>query len=303
MYGRPCEAYKGKIQIVACDAGLTFAEKIASELERMCTGGCNTELGGFVCPGGVMGERGNRTGLKETHFANTEVKTIIDDSIGGSRVFIVQDVENSTCGKYQFVYESFVSFARQEETKTGFKQLFHESFGFELDAQYFDQVYSNFMDSVSFKKDFSSFEAHLTNKKGDDNSYVAMLKSIVPGVRSSDDAEFNEFLSAVGGKLLSSQEFFTRHSVNDNFMALKTAIDAAKEARASEITAVLPVFPYARQDKVLDREGLTARMVSREIEDAGMGVVKRVLTMESLWLYLQIDTLRPPESAILTLSF
>ncbi|MBN2459464.1 ribose-phosphate diphosphokinase [Candidatus Woesearchaeota archaeon] len=66
-------------------------------------------------------------------------------------------------------------------------------------------------------------------------------------------------------------------SVSDNYMALKTAIDSARMAHAHYITAVVPVFPFARQDKpradVKDgrkyREGLTAAMVARELEDAG----------------------------------
>ena len=66
-------------------------------------------------------------------------------------------------------------------------------------------------------------------------------------------------------------------SVNDNFMELKTAIYAAKLSNAHTITAVIPVFPYARQDKAKSREGINAAMVARELEDAG---ASRVMTLD-----------------------
>jgi ribose-phosphate pyrophosphokinase len=66
-------------------------------------------------------------------------------------------------------------------------------------------------------------------------------------------------------------------SVSDNYMALKTAIDSAKRSHAHYITAVVPVYPFARQDRPRVelkngrkyREGITAAMVARELEDAG----------------------------------
>ena len=56
-------------------------------------------------------------------------------------------------------------------------------------------------------------------------------------------------------------------SVDENLRALKTTIDAAYRSDANYITAVIPVFPYARQDKQEGREGITAAAVAREIED------------------------------------
>ncbi len=55
------------------------------------------------------------------------------------------------------------------------------------------------------------------------------------------------------------------YSVDENLRALKTTIDAAWR---SDANAVIPVFPYARQDKQEGREGITAAAVAREIEDA-----------------------------------
>jgi ribose-phosphate pyrophosphokinase len=66
-------------------------------------------------------------------------------------------------------------------------------------------------------------------------------------------------------------------SVNDNYMILKTAIDAVRLADAHYITVVVPTFPYARQDKQKKREGITAAFVARELEALG---VKRVLTLD-----------------------
>ncbi len=58
-------------------------------------------------------------------------------------------------------------------------------------------------------------------------------------------------------------------NINDNVMALKTAIQAARMADAQHITVVIPAFPYARQDKPKTREGITAAMIARELEDTG----------------------------------
>ena len=55
-------------------------------------------------------------------------------------------------------------------------------------------------------------------------------------------------------------------------------IDAARLASAKRITAVIPRFFYARQDrKSAPREPITARMVADMIENAG---ADRVLTMD-----------------------
>jgi len=47
------------------------------------------------------------------------------------------------------------------------------------------------------------------------------------------------------------------YSVNDNLIALYSAIDTARRCDAHYITVILPAFPYARQDKSLVREGIT----------------------------------------------
>jgi ribose-phosphate pyrophosphokinase len=65
---------------------------------------------------------------------------------------------------------------------------------------------------------------------------------------------------------------------NDNLMELLILIDAAKRASAKRITAVLPFFGYARQDrKDKPRVPITAKLVANLISTAG---ADRVLAMD-----------------------
>ncbi len=128
---------RGNLSILACESGNHFANKVLEKLKQ-------------------KGVKVNFIDSKEHHFADTEIKTVIEKSIRGADIYIFQDVENSVNG----------------------------------------------------------------------------------------------------------------YSVDENLRALKTAIDAAWRCDASYITAVIPVFPYVRQDKQVRREGITASMVAREIEDA-----------------------------------
>jgi ribose-phosphate pyrophosphokinase len=66
--------------------------------------------------------------------------------------------------------------------------------------------------------------------------------------------------------------------VDRNLMELLLLIQAAKLASAKRITAVIPWFPYSRQDrKARPREPISGRLVSDMIQLAG---VDRVLTMD-----------------------
>jgi ribose-phosphate pyrophosphokinase len=66
--------------------------------------------------------------------------------------------------------------------------------------------------------------------------------------------------------------------VNDHLLELLLMIDAARLASAHRITAVLPLFPYARQDKKsAPREPISARLVATMLQSAG---ADRVLTMD-----------------------
>ena len=67
-------------------------------------------------------------------------------------------------------------------------------------------------------------------------------------------------------------------NVNDLLMELLIATDAAKRASAASITAVIPHYAYARQDrKAASREPITARLVANLLEAAG---VDRVITLD-----------------------
>ncbi len=66
--------------------------------------------------------------------------------------------------------------------------------------------------------------------------------------------------------------------VNDNLMELLVMIDAMRRASAGRITAVIPYFGYARQDrKSKSRDPISAKLVANLITKAG---ADRVLTMD-----------------------
>jgi ribose-phosphate pyrophosphokinase len=147
------DAYtRGRLGLIACDSGKPFAEKVAAELKE------------------IIAKEDKMNGVdllktKETRFANSELKTEIEESIRNKDIYIFQDIANHSSGL----------------------------------------------------------------------------------------------------------------SVNDNFMVLKTAIQAAKMADAHYITIIIPTFPYSRQDKPKTREGITAAMAARELEDCGAA---RVITLD-----------------------
>ena len=66
--------------------------------------------------------------------------------------------------------------------------------------------------------------------------------------------------------------------VNDSLMELLIMIDACKRASAGRVTAVIPYFGYARQDrKAKSRDPISAKLVANLITAAG---ADRVLTMD-----------------------
>jgi len=70
----------------------------------------------------------------------------------------------------------------------------------------------------------------------------------------------------------------TNAPVNDNIMELLIMIDAFKRASAGRITAVIPYYGYARQDrKAKARDPITAKLVADILTAAG---ADRVLTMD-----------------------
>lgn len=70
----------------------------------------------------------------------------------------------------------------------------------------------------------------------------------------------------------------TSYPVNDHLMELLILIDACKRASAGRITAVMPYYGYARQDrKAKARDPISAKLVADLIATAG---ADRVLTMD-----------------------
>jgi ribose-phosphate pyrophosphokinase len=70
----------------------------------------------------------------------------------------------------------------------------------------------------------------------------------------------------------------TSYPANDNLMELLILIDAIRRASARRITAVIPYFGYARQDrKTLPRTPISAKLVANMITHAG---ADRVLTVD-----------------------
>lgn len=89
---------------------------------------------------------------------------------------------------------------------------------------------------------------------------------IADSIRGADLYIFQDVENAVTG-----------YSVEDNFRVLKTAVDAARRSGAVHITAVIPAFPYARQDKAVGREGITSAKVAQELENNG---IQQVVTLD-----------------------
>jgi ribose-phosphate pyrophosphokinase len=73
--------YRGNLCLISCSSGQGFASKVLNELNK---------------------KRQNELHLlntEETRFANTEVKTLLNESIRGKDVFVIQDVENHYDGR------------------------------------------------------------------------------------------------------------------------------------------------------------------------------------------------------------
>ena len=70
----------------------------------------------------------------------------------------------------------------------------------------------------------------------------------------------------------------TSHPANDNVMELLLVIDALRRSSAKTITAVIPYFGYARQDrKVAPRTSISAKVMANLITNAG---ATRVVTVD-----------------------
>jgi len=108
-----------------------------------------------------------------------------------------------------------------------------------------------------------------------DHSFAPLVPSTI---KTFADGEINvEFLDNIRGEdvfIIQS----TSTPVNDSLMELLIMIDAARRSSAKRITAVVPYFGYARQDrKSASRTPITAKLVANLLTTAG---ADRVLTMD-----------------------
>jgi ribose-phosphate pyrophosphokinase len=111
----------------------------------------------------------------------------------------------------------------------------------------------------------------------DISAYLGLTPVKADVRRFSDDEIFVEVHENVRGEdmfLIQS----TSAPANDNLMELLIMIDALRRASARRITAVIPYFGYARQDrKVGPRTPISAKLVANLITEAG---ANRVLTVD-----------------------
>jgi ribose-phosphate pyrophosphokinase len=107
--------------------------------------------------------------------------------------------------------------------------------------------------------------------------YLGIPIGLVQVRRFSDGEIFVEIGENVRGKDVFVMQS-TCSPVNDNLMELLIIMDALRRASARRITAVMPYYGYARQDrKVAPRVPISAKLVADLITAAG---TRRVLTMD-----------------------
>lgn len=104
---------------------------------------------------------------------------------------------------------------------------------------------------------------------------TAMGKSMVKNFSDGEiNVEINESVRGMDVFVVQS----ICHPVNNNLMELLILIDALKRASAERITAVLPYYGYARQDrKVSPRAPISAKLIADLITTAG---ASRILTVD-----------------------
>ena len=115
-------------------------------------------------------------------------------------------------------------------------------------------------------------------KLSKDISKNLKLKLINTNIRRFADGEiYIEINENIRGKRILIIQSVSSPA-NDNLMELLLCIDALKRSSAKNITAVIPYFGYARQDrKVVPRTSISAKLVSNLITNAG---ADRVVTVD-----------------------
>lgn len=131
---------------------------------------------------------------------------------------------------------------------------------------------------ISHGKDIKIFTGNANPKLAADICKIIGTKLGESEVKSFADGEASVSLyeTVRGSDVFLIQS--TCKPVNDSLMELLIMVDACRRASAGRITAVMPYFGYARQDrKAKGRDPISAKLVANMIEAAG---ADRVLTMD-----------------------
>ncbi len=127
-------------------------------------------------------------------------------------------------------------------------------------------------------KDLKIFTANSNPKVAEDIASALGLQLSSCEVKTFSDGEIAVSVheSVRGSDVFIVQS--TSYPVNDHLMELLIMTDAMRRASANRITAVIPYFGYARQDrKAKARDPISAKLVADMLTTAG---VDRVLTMD-----------------------
>ena len=131
---------------------------------------------------------------------------------------------------------------------------------------------------ISHGKDIKIFTGNASPKLAADICKIIGTKLGESEVKSFADGEASVSLyeTVRGSDVFLVQS--TCKPVNDSLMELLIMVDACRRASAGRITAVMPYFGYARQDrKAKSRDPISAKLVANMLVAAG---VDRVLTMD-----------------------
>ncbi|MDD3765566.1 MAG: ribose-phosphate pyrophosphokinase [Eubacteriales bacterium] len=131
---------------------------------------------------------------------------------------------------------------------------------------------------IAHGKNIKVFSANANPKLAQD---IASIIGVPVGKSAVTTFSDGEITVAIGETVRGSDVFVvqsTSYPVNDHLMELLIMIDAFKRASAGRITAVIPYYGYARQDrKAKARDPISAKLVADLIATAG---ADRVLTMD-----------------------
>ena len=131
---------------------------------------------------------------------------------------------------------------------------------------------------ITHGRNIQIFTANASKQLAADIAHDLHLDVAQCDVKKFSDGEISVSL----GETVRGRDVFIIQStcdpVNDNLMELLIMMDACKRASAGRITAVIPYFGYARQDrKAKSRDPISAKLVANLISTAG---ADRVLTMD-----------------------